>query len=41
MSNVKSLNIEREMPFKGRGEVSLDEFGTSMQVSYPSLKILY
>lgn len=42
MSNVKPLNIEREMPFKGWGEVSLDEFGSSMQsfLSVPKNTIL-
>lgn len=31
MNNVESLNLNREMPFRGYAETSLDEFWSSMQ----------
>jgi len=31
MNNVKSLNFERKMPFRGYAKTSLDEFWSSMQ----------
>jgi len=42
MNNVDSLNLKKEMPFKGYSETGLDEFWSSMQefLSFPNRTIL-